>query len=132
VAALRPSTVIEVPSRSFVDAYECDGAIARTLVGALTSRLRSTNTRLVDLTVLGLGSRIAKYLASEMAAGDDGSAPFVELVLTQSELGQLLGSARQSINQALSDLERRGVIAVDGRRIEVLDPAALRACARAV
>jgi CRP/FNR family transcriptional regulator, cyclic AMP receptor protein len=133
VGALRPSTVIEVPNRAFIEAYERDGTLARTLVTHLAARLRSTSTRLVDLTILGLGARLAKYLATEMTTSRaDGSPPFVELAFTQSELGQLLGGARQSINQELSALERDGIIAMDGRRIDVVDPAALRRRANAL
>ena len=48
------------------------------------------------------------------------------LQLSQSELGQLLGGARQSINQLWSTMERDGLITVNGRTIEAVDPVGLR------
>lgn len=127
VASLRPSTVIEVPGRTLTLASERDPSISRAMIDQLASRLRSTSTRLTDLTILDLGARVAKYLASEMVdSGSAATVPFVDLVFTQSELGQLLGGARQSINQELSTLERDGMIRVRRRRVEILDPAGLR------
>ncbi len=121
VASLRPSTVIEVSGGTFRAALDADVAIYRALVTQLSQRLRSTSSRLSDLTILDLGARLAKFLLSEM-----GDEHVLELQFSQSELGQLLGGARQSINQLLSTMERDGLINVDGRTIEVVDPVGLR------
>ena len=121
VAALRASIVVDIRRDTFMSAYECDGAISRTLVGHLAHRLRSTSERLTDLTILDLGARLAKYLGSEAElAAARGSNGF-ELLLNQSELGQLLGGARQSINQVLALMERDGILRVDGRQVTVVD-----------
>ncbi len=121
VASLRPSMVVEVSGTTFRAALEADVAIYRALVMQLSQRLRSTSSRLSDLTILDLGARLAKFLLSEM-----GGARVVELHFSQSELGQLLGGARQSINQLLATMERDGLITVNGRTIEVVDLAGLR------
>jgi CRP-like cAMP-binding protein len=127
VASLRPTTVIEVSGTAFREALDADVAIYRTLVTQLSRRLRTTSSRLSDLTILDLGARLAKFLVSEMT-GMAGATPStsLELQFSQSELGQLLGGARQSINQLLSTMERDGLITVNGRTIEVVDPAGLR------
>lgn len=124
VASLRPSTVIEVSGATFRAALDTDVAIYRALVTQLSQRLRNTSSRLSDLTILDLGARLAKYLLAEM----DGATPSrsLELQFSQSELGQLLGGARQSINQLLSTMEHDGLITVNGRTIEVVDPVGLR------
>jgi CRP-like cAMP-binding protein len=125
VGALRSTTLIEVPGHAFRAAYEHDGAISRILVEQLASRLQTTSTRLCDLTLLDLGARLAKFLLHEMVPAPNG-APYVDLVITQAELGQFIGGARQSINQLLAALETEGVVAVSGRRVHVLDEARLR------
>ena len=124
VAALRRTVVIEVSGTTFRAALDADVAIYRTLVTQLSRRLRSTSSRLSDLTILDLGARLAKFLVSETQGATPSS--LLELQLSQSELGQLLGGARQSINQLLSTMERDGLITVNGRTIEVVDPAGLR------
>ena len=123
VAALRRSEVIEIPSAVFMAAYEDDGAIARQLVTLLADRLRTVSEGLADLASLDLGGRLAKYLLSEAELA--GSDRFV-LRLSQSELGQLVGGARQTVNQLMQSLQRDGLIELDGRTVTVVDPDGLR------
>lgn len=123
VAALRPSEVVEVPARAFRDAFDTDPAIARRLVTLLSARLRSSNDGFTDLASLDLGGRLAKYLLSEM---ERQRTDRLKLPLTQTELGQLLGGARQTVNQVMQSLERCGLVEVSGRTVHVTDGEGLR------
>lgn len=123
VAALRTSDVVEVPGRAFRDAFESDPAIARRLVGLLSARLRTSNDGFTDLASLDLGGRLAKYLLGEM---DRQGHDRLRLPLTQTELGQLLGGARQTVNQVMQALERSDLVQVTGRTVHVLDAGGLR------
>jgi CRP/FNR family transcriptional regulator len=51
----------------------------------------------------------------------------VELVLPMSreEIGRFLGLALETVSRGFSRLQEDGVIAVSGRRVEILDAAAL-------
>lgn len=126
VAALRPSLVIEIRRAEFMASYADDGALAKAMVTQLALRLRTTSERLGDLTVLDLGARLAKHLVAQARRSlATGGPTRFELLLNQAEMGQLLGGARQSINQLLAGLERDGLIAIDGRFVTLLDPAQL-------
>jgi len=50
----------------------------------------------------------------------------IELSLTQTDLADMTGATRVSINKALGRFRRAGWIRVNGRRVTVLDEAALR------
>jgi CRP/FNR family transcriptional regulator len=113
---------VEVPARAFREAYDADPAIPRRLVSLLSARMRALNDGFTDLSSLDLGGRLAKYLTSE--AERQGAT--VKLTLTQAELGQLLGGARQTVNQVLQSLERAGLIETRGRTVRVLDLPGLR------
>ncbi len=126
VAALRPSSVIEIRRAAFLASYVADGELAKAIVTQLTHRLRATSERLGDLTVLDLGARLAKHLVAQARRSlATGGPTRFELLLNQAEMGQLLGGARQSINQLLAGLERDRLIAIDGRFVTLLDPAQL-------
>jgi CRP/FNR family transcriptional regulator, cyclic AMP receptor protein len=126
VAALRPSSVIEIRRADFLASYADDGALAKAIVTQLAHRLRATSERLGDLTVLDLGARLAKHLVAQARRSlATGGPTRFELLLNQAEMGQLLGGARQSINQLLAGLERDRLIAIDGRFVTLLDPAQL-------
>ena len=85
--------------------------------------MRALNDGFTDLASLDLGGRLAKYLVAEVER--QGRAT-VKLALTQAELGQLLGGARQTVNQVLQSLERARLIEIRGRSVQVLDVDALR------
>ncbi len=123
VAALRRSEVLDVPAGAFRDAYQSDPAIARQMVTMLGARLRSVTDGLADLSYLDLGGRLAKYLLSESER--QGTAT-ITLPLTQGELGQMLGGARQTVNQVMRTLEVAGLVVLDGRTVRIVDVRGLR------
>jgi CRP/FNR family transcriptional regulator len=123
VAALRRSELVEVPAAAFRSAYDTDPAIARQIVTLLVGHMRRISDGLVDLTYLDLGARFAKYVLKE--AHRQGRSE-ITLPLTQAELGQLLGGARQTVNQVARSLERVGLIEVNGRTVRIIDEDGLR------
>lgn len=123
IAALRRSEIVEIPAPSFRAAYGSDPAISRQMVVLLGARLRTVTDGLADLAYLDLGGRLAKYL---MAESERRNEVTFRLALTQAELGQLLGGARQSVNQVVRSFEQAGLIALDGRTVRILDERGLR------
>lgn len=123
VGALQRSEVIELPGRVFREVYGDDPGIARRLVALLSARMRSLNDGFTDLASLDLGGRLAKFVLAE---AERSNADVVRLSLTQAQLGQLLGGARQTVNQVMQGLERAGLLRIEGRTVRVLDREGLR------
>jgi CRP/FNR family transcriptional regulator, cyclic AMP receptor protein len=94
-------------------------AVMRSL-GALIRRLTEQNA---DHVFLDLPGRVAKTLVR--LAGDS-QAPMVTIELNQSQLAEMAGGSRQSVNQAIGSFANRGWLRTEGRRIVVTDLAALR------
>jgi len=123
VGALQRSEVVEVPGRAFLDAYRADPAIAQRLVTLLSGRMRSINDGFTDLASLDLGGRLAKFVLAE---AERRNTDVFKLSLTQAQLGQLLGGARQTVNQVMQGLERAELVRMEGRTVRVLDREGLR------
>jgi CRP/FNR family cyclic AMP-dependent transcriptional regulator len=94
-------------------------AVLRSL-GALIRRLTEQNA---DHVFLDLPGRVAKTLVR--LAGDS-QAPMITIELNQSQLAEMAGGSRQSVNQAIGSFANRGWLRTEGRRIVVTDLAALR------
>jgi CRP-like cAMP-binding protein len=94
-------------------------AVMRSL-GALIRRLTEQNA---DHVFLDLPGRVAKTLVR--LAGETG-APMVTIELNQSQLAEMAGGSRQSVNQAIGSFATRGWLRTEGRRIVVTDLPALR------
>jgi len=89
-------------------------------LGTLIRRLTEQNA---DHVFLDLPGRVAKTLVR--LAGDS-QAPMVTIELNQSQLAEMAGGSRQSVNQAIGSFANRGWLRTEGRRIVVTDLAALR------
>lgn len=101
--------------------------IAEQLLRVLARRLRRTNDTLCDLIFTDVPGRVAKQLLDLVArfgTVDTGSMR-VDYELTQEELAQLVGAARETVNKALADFTQRGWIRHEGRTLFIDEPAKL-------
>jgi CRP/FNR family transcriptional regulator, cyclic AMP receptor protein len=109
--------------------------VAVQLVRALTRRLRHTNNLLYDrLMFSDVSTRVARQLlalARQFGAVANAHSLTVDHQLTQTELAQLVGAARETVNQTLSNFTHLGWIHHDGQALVIDKPAKLVALARA-
>jgi CRP/FNR family transcriptional regulator, cyclic AMP receptor protein len=89
-------------------------------LGALIRRLTDQNA---DYVFLDLPGRVAKTLVR--LAGES-PASMVTIELNQSQLAEMAGGSRQSVNQAIGSFANRGWLRTEGRRIVLTDLASLR------
>jgi CRP/FNR family cyclic AMP-dependent transcriptional regulator len=97
--------------------------IAEQLLRVLARRLRRTNDDLADLIFTDVPARVAKQLlalAQRFGVQEDG-ATRVTHDLTQEELAQLVGAARETVNKALGDFAHRGWIHVQDKSVLICD-----------
>lgn len=78
-----------------------------------------------DLLLRNSRARVAAILLHLAGSRRAGLEP-AEVVVSQSELGDMTNLSRQPVNMVLNDFEAAGWIACGYRRIDVLNPAALR------
>lgn len=84
-------------------------------------RLAASQDRIIGMLGRSLTEQIARLLVEELV---DGSVP-----LPQRTLAAMLGVQRPSLNKALKDFERHGLIRVRYGAIDVLEIEGLRAIA---
>ena len=115
--------VLALPARNVRAALVKHPEALMALSVELAAIVRALSEITGDLVFLDLPARLAKLLLTR--SGPDHR---VRLDATQSELAARLGVARQSLNRALGELQRRGLIRVEaqGANIELLDRMALR------
>ncbi len=91
-------------------------------------RLRRFRTRVEELLYKSAPARIAHTLldlASDYGVPDDAGI-VIPLRLNQSDLGNLVGLARETVNIVLQDFRQRGLVEADRRSIRIKDPDRLR------
>jgi len=126
--AVERTTLVVVTRDELIHLLRSDPQVVDRVLKALGGLIRRADQQATELVFLDLPGRLARRLL-ELAEtpGDDpkGPRPRTRRV-TQTELANMVGGSRQSVNIALRSLERRGFIRLVGWSIELLDPAELR------
>jgi CRP/FNR family transcriptional regulator len=110
--------------RVVLDLVEREPRVAIAMMQGLGAMVRATNERLGDVLSLDVPGRLAKWLLAH-----DGGEGRVPLDQSQESLALSLGTTRETLNRALRRFERRGIVAVEGHEIGLLDIAALQSIA---
>jgi CRP-like cAMP-binding protein len=96
------------------------------IVEVLCERFRDNTQHVAEVALMQLPARLAKALLrvdSEHKASDGRQ-------LSQRELGNMVGAARESVNKCLNEWQRRGVIRIADNAIAILDRPALERIAQ--
>jgi CRP/FNR family cyclic AMP-dependent transcriptional regulator len=98
------------------------------LIRILCHRLRRTSEQVEDLLFRHLEARIAKallQLAEQQPSRSGVRSATLELHLSQSELGNIVGSSRESVNKQLQVWHKAGLIELAKGSIVIRDAAAI-------
>ncbi len=127
VAAKETKTAI-VSKVDFLALLENHPDISLWLMRELVFRLDKTTTQLYERVALNMTTRMCAKILSQCAEWPEPNgeyAIFPNLVLAQT--ARQLNTDRENISRAISDLVKDGVLRRDGRRLFVLNKAALEA-----
>ena len=117
--AVQESRLLVIAREEFLRLMRSDMQVADALLRSLGEMVRRTTRQMSALVFLDMRARVARQLLQ--LAGDGTATPPV----TQSELAEMVGATRQTVNRALRGLEQDGHIRM-GRRIRILDEERLR------
>jgi CRP/FNR family transcriptional regulator len=125
--ALEPTQCCHVPIAVVERLLRDEPSFARFALERMAARAQSLLKRIDELTASTVAARLATFIATRAAQSD--TADFA-LGMTQSELANELGTAREVVVRGIARLIDAGAIARTGRsRFVVRRPATLRAIA---
>lgn len=126
--ALTPVTVLELDQIRFDDLITEHPPMTALLLRRLGQRLRRSNDVVADLVFADVPAKVARLvlrLAEQTGVEDGAGNVLVEHCLSQEELAQLVGSARETVNKVLHGFASRGWLEVRRRAIVLKDPQSL-------
>ncbi len=127
--ALTDSDILVLDRRDFLPVMRAHPELAQRLLEVLCGRLRKTSEQLEDAFFLDMPGRLAKALLSAQTPGPGGAGGAAQVLLTQREIGEMIGTARESVNKLLHTWERAGIVALRRGAIAVKKPEALKGLA---
>jgi len=119
--ALTRATIMVLARSSLKRLMETRPHLAEAAIALLCRKLRKTSEQIEAIALHSTQVRLARFLltAIAMKEGEAKSRPFVlDLGMSQTELGLLLGASRSKVNEALANLEKLGAARHTGRHIE--------------
>ncbi len=96
--------------------------VALRIFEVMGQRLREAETRLEEIATKGIPARLASLLLQ--LAEEKGSDTIVGL--THQDLGEQIGTYRETTTQTLNSFKSQGLIQIGRKRIRILDPEALK------
>jgi len=121
LTAIEPAEIWYLGLKDFKEILLNNPELALILIKILGSILKNTNEALLNLTFKEVNSRLAGWLLK--MAREQGvmskEGVVIKLDLTHEEMGNLIGSTRQTVTTILNRLERSGVISLYKKKIIV-------------
>lgn len=126
------SQVLVIGKRNMLDLCRCYPELLWNVSRMLASKLRHSAEVIETLSLRQVDQRVAQYLLTvcEQRGYLNQTSCVVELTSNRSEIASRLGSTREVVSRAFSQLEKTGLIKMEGSRLVMIpDRGRLRAFA---
>lgn len=126
--AIETTETLTLHRDDFLSFLDNNPAFARHVLNTLAKRIRHLNKQISDIFFLDLPARLARtlLLLAEQHGRKTNGAITIDLSLTQTDLAEMTGATRVSINKALGRFRRAEWVLVEGRQLTILDSEALQ------
>lgn len=120
--------VWSIEARDFRALLEARPALAVDVVRGLGERVHEMRRRVIGLTRKDVPARVADAilaLAEDHGEREEGQKHVVLSGITQQDLADLVGASRSFVSTLVNEMKRGGLLASQGRRLVITDPAGL-------
>ena len=127
---LEPSQLNFLPQTEFLSFLESHGEVAVRVARHLSTELRLAYHQLARVVLAPTArAKLAGLLLDDMNRGGQATSQGTrcQLRLTHEEIGELIGTTRETVSRILGEFRRRGLIQIRGTTITVLSPDSLQA-----
>lgn len=125
-AALDDVEICHIPKSVFMSLLAGSNGLSSRVLSLLATELRSAEERIVDMAQKPVRERLAETLLLLKATyGVEPDTTTLCVRLTRIELASIVGTAPESVSRILSTMKDEGMIAMQGRKLRILDHAAM-------
>lgn len=126
--ALEPTKTLTLHRDDFLRYLSYNPDFSKHVLQTLAQHIRRLNNQISDIFFLDLPGRLARTLLqlAEQHGRVNTDGILIDLSLTQTDLAEMTGATRVSVNKALGRFRRARWIKTQGRRFTILDQEALQ------
>lgn len=120
--ALEPSSICFIPTKVFVSMVEKDPKLAFKIIDLLSGELKIAERNITNIAQKSVKERLAQgLLLLKECYGLDSDNSTINIVMTREDIANIVGTARETVIRLLFELEREGVLALEGKKIKIID-----------
>lgn len=124
VETLEPCEMLRLTKAGFTSVLKDNFELAMLIIQNLVKRLREADRKIESLALIDVYGRVARLLI-DMAQNTDGKW-VVEHAPAKQEIARMIGASREMVSRVVKDLQRKGLIRAEKRRIFVLDKSSMQ------
>jgi CRP-like cAMP-binding protein len=127
-SALTDCSVIRIPRTCFLRLVSHSPELGARTMREVAHWVCRFRTRLDEIRTHTVPARVAAYLLrqAESQTGSSERGAVLELGATREVVAAAVGTVREVFVRAIRGFERQGLLGIQGRRIEILEPSRLR------
>ncbi|RPD98697.1 Crp/Fnr family transcriptional regulator [Aureibaculum marinum] len=121
VTALKDIKACFIPKKEILDAIKENPKFSLDMMKTVCSDLRDANMSLSNMAQKSVKERLADtliFLKETFGEDEDG---YLSILLTREEISSVIGTATESAIRLLSEFKKKGFIALEGKRVKILD-----------
>ncbi len=127
------ATVIEqaavcfIPKSDFLTILNSNASFSQRLMQAVCHELGLMEEKLAQIAQKSVRERLAStiLMLKETYGMEGEGSELIDIALSREDLANILGTATETVIRLLSEFKADGLIALEGKKIKVLDPSAL-------
>lgn len=120
--ALDTSSVCFIPTKVFISMVEKDPKLAFKIIHLFSGELKTAERKITDIAQKSVKERLAQgILLLKESYGLEGDNATLNILMTREDIANIVGTARETVIRLLFELNREGVIALEGKKIKIVD-----------
>ncbi len=121
--AIEPTDTLTLHRDEFLEFIDNNPSFSHHVLNILARRIRHLNNQISDIFFLDLPARLARtlLLLADQHGRETKKGIVIGLSLTQTDLAEMTGATRVSINKALGRFRRAKWVKVNGREVTIMD-----------
>jgi CRP-like cAMP-binding protein len=102
------------------------GTLGIKMAQVLTSRVKHTTMRMYELSAMSANGRVYAELLRMAQSSNSPQTLTIDKMPHKTRIAQKIHSTRETVSRAISDLQHRGIVKVDGKKIQIIAPERLK------
>jgi CRP/FNR family cyclic AMP-dependent transcriptional regulator len=120
VETIEPCEMLRISRQAFLSCLKDNFDAAMLIIRNLVKRLREADRKIESLALIDVYGRVARLLI-EMAKQQPDGQYVIERAPPKQEIARMIGASREMVSRVVKDLNDKGVIRAEKRKIIVLD-----------